>query len=178
MTKHGELTAEIAKSLKFQGYDVFYDHGDSADPNVGTIVSSMEKVPAMGEEFSQLDIAIIERATKRALALIEIEETTDTPKTFLGDIFGFLMGRSISFRGNSGSWKIGNWTTLVILGKGKNHEGRNELIHDMALKAKSVLGTENSMIGDIVIKDSADKASLKEKLREQIEICIKSALPI
>ena len=138
----------------------------------------MEQVPALGEELSQLDIAIIERATKRAVVLIEIEENSDTPKKFLGDIFGLLMGRSVSFDGNSSNWNIGNWTTLIILGKGKNHGDRNELIREMALKAKSALGTENSMIGNIVILDSEEKAFWKKVVREQIEICIKSARPI
>ena len=89
MSKHGELTAEIGKSLKLEGYDVFYDHGEPS-PSVGKIVSSIDKAPAMGEELSQLDIAIIKKTTNKAVALIEIEETTDTPKTFLGDIFGIL----------------------------------------------------------------------------------------
>ena len=35
MNKDGELTAEIARSLNFAGYDVYYDHGDPTDSNVG-----------------------------------------------------------------------------------------------------------------------------------------------
>jgi hypothetical protein len=159
MSKHGELTAEIGKNLKLEGYDVFYDHGEPG-PSVGKIVSSLDKAPAMGEELSQLDIAIIKKTTNKAVALIEIEETTDTPKTFLGDIFGILMGKSISFKGNSSGWKIGNWTTLIIIGNGKNHEKRNEHLREMALKAKSTLGTENSQIGSIVIKTFSDGEKL------------------
>ena len=54
MAKPGSLTAEIAKSLNFNGYDVFYDHGDPADPHVGAIVSSIQDVAANGEELSQV----------------------------------------------------------------------------------------------------------------------------
>jgi len=170
MAKPGSLTVGVAKSLNLEGHDVFYDHGDPANPNVGKIVSSIENAPAMGEELSQLDIAIIERATKSALALIEIEETADNPKTFLGDLFGILMGNSISFDDNSSNWKIGNWTTLIILGKGKNHERRVDYIRAMALKAKSALETENSKIGHIVIGTFSEIESLKTMVREQIEI--------
>ena len=126
---------------------------------------------------------VVEKATGRVVVLIEIEETTDTPKTFLGDIFGLLMGRSITFRGKSNigkssDRKIGNWTTLIILGKGSGCESRNEWIRALALKAKSVLDTENSSIGDIVIMDYEEKPSWKMLLEEQIEKCIKSAPPI
>ena len=47
MSKHGELTAEIGKSLKFDGYDVFYDHGTAGD-NVGKIVSWLYQVWGAG----------------------------------------------------------------------------------------------------------------------------------
>jgi hypothetical protein len=177
MDKRGVLTAEIAKSLKFERYDVFYDHGNPRNPNVGKIVSSINEAPAQGEELSQLDIAIIEKTTKRAVALIEIEEKTDTPKTFLGDIFGILMGRSISFKDKSdkdksNDWNIGNWTTLIIFGRGKSHDKRNERIREMALKAKSSLETENSKIGNIFIGTFLDKESLNDKLGKQIEIAM------
>jgi hypothetical protein len=175
MSKHGELTAELGENLKLEGYDIFYDHGEPS-PSVGKIVSSIDKAPAMGEELSQLDIAIIEKTTNKAVALIEIEETTDTPKTFLGDIFGILMGKSISFKGNSGGWKIGNWTTLIIIGKGKNHEKRNEYIRKMALKAKSTLGTENSQIGNIVIKTFSDGEKLPALLLSVLDRVLKGEL--
>lgn len=168
----GQLTAEIGKNLNLEGYDIFYDHGERS-PTVGKIVSSIHEAPAMGEELSQLDIAIIEKITHKAIALIEIEESTDTPKTFLGDIFGILMGNSISFnKSNSHALKIGNWTTLIVIGKGKEHEKRNKYIIDMALKAKSAFGTENSKIGNIVIDAFSEKKPLKDIVLEQIEIAM------
>ena len=50
MAKPGSLTVDVAKSLNLEGHDIFYDHGDPANPNVGKIVSSIENAPAMGEE--------------------------------------------------------------------------------------------------------------------------------
>ena len=174
MSKHGKATAEIGRNLKIEGCDVFYDH-DEPSSFVGKIASSIDKTPAMGEELSQLDIAIIEKITNKVVALIEVEETTDTPKTFLGDIFGILMGKSVSFKGNSSEdnssgWKIGNWTTLIIIGKGKNHEMRNDYLSEMAIKAKSALETENSKIGDIVVKTFSEEKPLKDVLMKQIEV--------
>jgi hypothetical protein len=83
------------------------------------------------------------------------------------------MGNSISFnKSNSYAWKIGNWTTLIVIGKGKNHEKRNKHIIDMALKAKSAFGTENSKIGNIVIDAFSEKKPLKDIVLEQIEIAM------
>ncbi len=172
MSKDGQLTSTTAESIRLEyskkGYDVYSDHGEPG-PFVGTIVSSIGEAPAMGEELSQLDIAIIGKSTRHAVALIEIEETTDTPKTILGDIFGILMGESVTFSGNSNGWKIGNWTTLIIIGEGKDHEKRNGHIRDMALRARSAFGTANSKIGDIVIKSFSGHVELKSMLMDQIE---------
>jgi hypothetical protein len=50
-------------------------------------------------ELSQLDIAIVEKNSDKVLALIEIEETNDNPKTFMGDLFGVFLGDHIRFQG-------------------------------------------------------------------------------
>ena len=42
MSKHGELTAEIGKNLKLEGYDVFYDHGEPS-PSVGRLCLRLTK---------------------------------------------------------------------------------------------------------------------------------------
>ncbi len=97
MSKHGELTAEIGAKLTFDGYDIFYDHGTSSE-NVGKIVSTLKKEYGRDDELSQLDIAVVEQDSDKAVLLVEIEETSDRPKTFLGDIFGVLFGNHIYFR--------------------------------------------------------------------------------
>src|SRR5271157_4911215 len=98
----GQITVKVAETLcgyyESKGYDVLYDH-DSTKENVGKIVSWFGDKYGRESELSQLDIAIIEKGSDKALALIEIEETNDTPKTFTGDLFGVLLGDYISFRG-------------------------------------------------------------------------------
>ena len=180
MNKDGRLTSKTAETITLEyskGYDVYFDHGEPG-PFMGTIVSSIDAVPRMGEELSQLDIAVIEKSSRRAVALIEIEETTDTPKTFLGDIFGILMGNSVSFKGNTGDWKIGSWTTLIVLGCGENHGPRNERLRELALRAKSALGTGNSHIGDIRIASFSEELSLKDAVMKEIELARQKAGPM
>jgi hypothetical protein len=172
MNAHGRLTSEAAQAITAEmnkrGFDVYYDHGDPSNPFVGTIAVSIEKELSSKNQISQLDIAIVERDTHKAVVLIEIEETTDTPKTLIGDIFTTLMGESIHLPGRKNKAKVGNWTTLIIIGKDAGHEGRNDRICNLVNKAKSALGTGNSQIGNIVIAAFSDKRPLTDLLMEKI----------
>ncbi len=168
MNAHGILTSETAQSITVKmnnrGFDVYYDHGDPSNSFVGTIPVSTKEELTSKNQISQLDIAIVEKDTFKAIALIEIEETTDTPKTLIGDIFTTLMGNSVHLPGRENKVKVGNWTTLIIIGKGADHIDRNEHISDMANNVKTAFGTENSKIGNIVIKSLSENQILKDVL--------------
>ena len=139
------LTAAIGSKLTFENYDVFYDHG-TASENVGKIVSALKRAYGKDDELSQLDIAIVEQNTDNVIALVEIEETSDRPKTLLGDIFGVLFGNHIFFKGKE--LQVGDFTTLIVVGISKTeHLDRNQHIQDYANKIKLSLGTQNSKIG-------------------------------
>ena len=158
MSIHGEITAEIGRNLKFEGYDIFYDHG-TFSKNVGKIVSALVKDFEREDELSQLDIAIVEQNSDKVVALIEIEETSDRPKLILGDIFGVLFGEHIFFKGIA--LRVGDFTTLVVAGVSKtNHKERNQYIQDQIIKVKASLDTLNSKIGKVVIKTYTDEKEL------------------
>lgn len=174
MSKHGEITAEIGKSLKFEGYDIFYDHG-TFSKNVGKIVSTLEKDYDREDEFSQLDIAIVEQNFDKVAVLFEIEETSDRPKTFLGDFFGVLFGEHICFKGKE--LKVGDFTTLIVIGISKtNHKERNRYIQDQVKKVKANLGTLNSKIGKVVIKAYANERELIAQLPSVLDRAFKGEL--
>lgn len=176
MSKHGQLTSAVAKSITDEmnkkGFDVYYDHGDPSNSFVGTIPVSIEEELTSKNQISQLDIAVMERGTNRAVVLIEVEETMDTPKTLIGDIFTTLMGDSVHLPGRKNNAKVGNWTTLIIIGKGGRHDDRLEKIENIANNAKSALGTVNSQIGKIVIVAFSDNKPLKDVLMEKINEAI------
>jgi hypothetical protein len=95
----GELTARAARypisGLDFPGYEVLFDHGDPfIDPptRLGNISSWYGEVYSSKSQLALLDIAVVETETDRAFVLVEIEETSSTPKVILGDLFGTLMG--------------------------------------------------------------------------------------
>jgi hypothetical protein len=155
---HGQLTAEIGKSLEFEDYEVLYDHGSSSKA-VGRIVSYFSDKNERGTQLSYLDIAIVKKNTNQAVALIEIEETANRPKTIIGDIFAFLMGERVVFQGKE--LEVGNSTALIVLGYSKlQHLKHNQYILEKVEKAKSALGTKNCEIGKVVIETYSDQDKL------------------
>jgi hypothetical protein len=171
MTKHGELTAEIAQSLKFEEFDVFYDH-ETAGEFVGKIASTIKRKFRRGDELSQLDMAIVDKGSTVAIALIEIEETNDRPKAILGDLFGVLYGKHISFKGKE--LKIGKYTTLIVVGMSKaDQDNRNQYFLKRIKKVKAALGTKNSRIGKVVIRTYADRKALSTEVPALLEKVVK-----
>jgi hypothetical protein len=174
MNAHGQLTADLAQSIREEmsnrGFDVYCGHG-KAGTFTGQIVSSTEEMYKRGDELGHLDIAIVKKETNDAVALIEIEETNDKPKTVFSDVFGTLMGNFITLP-HKGKSTVGNQTTLIILCKGEKHEDRIRHIEEKARMTRSALGTGNSEIGNIVIRPFASKAQLKKRLIKQINKAI------
>ena len=172
MNALGPLTSEVAKSiaekLNPRGYDVYFDHAE-AGKFAGTIAISIGEKLSREDEISQLDIAVVESNSRKTIALVEIEETSDNPKKLIGDIFAVLMGNSIYLPGKKKrKLDVGDWTTLIIIAEGVAHEPRNKDIQNMANCARSVFRTTNLMIGNIVIDSfSADK-DLEDKCLEKV----------
>jgi hypothetical protein len=145
---HGKFTAEIARNLKFDDFIVYYDH-DVPGENVGKIVSAISEKFGRGDELSQLDMAIVEKESGNAIVLVEIEETNDRPKNFLGDIFGVLLGNYVSFKGKK--LNIGGFTTLILAGVSKvDHDIRNEYVQEKVKDTR--IFTLNAEIGNVLIK--------------------------
>jgi hypothetical protein len=176
---HGQMTVRAAETLfgyyEAKGYDVLYDHG-STKINVGKIASWFGNKYGREAELSQIDIAIVEKGSDKVLALIEIEETNDTPKTFMGDLLGIFLGDHISFRGER-ELSVGEYTTLIVLGKSiVMHKKRNEYLREQGMKIKSNISTSNSAIGNIVIDTFADEKGLYTLLSSVLDRALKGEL--
>ena len=174
----GELTAWIAEKISTdwedRGYDVLYDHGKKGgNKNVGTIVSWFGDEYNRESELSQADIAIVKKNSHNIFALIEIEETTDTPKTFLGDVFGILLGEHIVFSGKQ-KLSVDENTTLIVLGQSNIcHQDRNKHIQNNAMKVKSSLSTANAAIGKVIVDSFADADELSVLLPSVLDRAFK-----
>ena len=184
MNAQGPLTSAVAgfikEELNKKGFDVYYDHKKDGKL-AGTIAVSFEGKTkgklGREEEISQLDIAVVERnfrqggSLRKAMALVEIEETTDNPKKLIGDIFAVLMGKSIYLPGGE-EVAVGKWTTLIIIAKEAGHKNRNDYIQNMANDTKSPLGSANLNIGNIVIDSFSPDKSLEKVLMNKINEAI------
>jgi len=180
---HGELTVMIALKLSGdwgeRGYKVLYDHGPSNE-NVGEIVSWFGNQYGQGARLSQIDIAIVEKSSDKAFVLIEIEDTNDRPKTFLGDALCVLMGEHIRFGGKY-DLSVDEHTTLIILGKSevsheKHNEKRNKYLREKVMKIKSSLSTGNSVIGNVVIESFSDEKGLAALMPSILDRVINGAM--
>ena len=177
----GELTARLAGRIsddwENRGYDVFFDHGGKHEnKNVGKIVSWFGDKYNREAELSQLDIAIAKKNSGKIFALIEIEETTDTPKTILGDVFGTLIGEHITF-GGKGKLTVDKDTILIVIGQSNTrHKKRNKHIQDKAMKVKSNLSTANSEIGKVIVDSFTDEEELGVLLPSWLERAFKVEL--
>jgi hypothetical protein len=178
MSVPGQLTSAVAKSITEEinkrGFDIYYDHGEKGE-FVGTIAVSIEKELSSEKQISQLDIAVVGRDTNKdkVIALIEIEETTDTPKTLIGDVFTTLMGNSVHLPGRNKIAEVGKWTTLIVLGKGERHDERIKQINKIVNIAKLDFGTGNSQIGNIVIESFSHNEKLEKIIMDHIDEAIR-----
>jgi len=176
---HGELTAKMAREIsnvwEARGYDVLFDHGYSGE-TVGKIVSWFGESHSRETQLSQIDIAIVEKTSNNVFALIEIEETNDKPKTFLGDVFGVLLGDHIQFGGKRELFVNEN-TALFVFGKSETaHKERVEYLRNRVLKIKTGLSSANSKIGAVVIKTFLDDRALSVLLPRILDEAFKDKL--
>src|SRR5512142_3046551 len=103
MSEHGALTAALADSLRsvygHRGYRILSDHGKrDRSRDIGNIASSFGRA-GFRTELAQLDLAVIDEQNCAVVALVEVEESSDRPKTILGDIFAALLGSETAFDG-------------------------------------------------------------------------------
>ncbi len=178
--KHGLLTAKVAREIspywEERGYQVLYDH-DPASDRVGKVVSSFGDLPYdRGTQLSHIDIAVVEKTDDKIFALIEIEETTDKPKTILGDLLGVLMGEQVSF-GKERPLLIDEHTILLVFVKSKvSHDERNKYLREKVVRIKSNLLTANSVIERIDIKDFGEDTKLSALMQSVLDKAFKGEL--
>jgi hypothetical protein len=167
--KHGEITIALGRELSGNseivklGYSVIYDHGKGGDENVGVTSAWLGDHAEMDNRLSEIDIAIIERITNRAILLIEIEESGDNPKKIIGAAMATLFGDKISSSGLE-DLQIGSWTTLLVIakGEGESHESRTKDIEVRINQISGVSGINKMEIGRIKLALFQTPEEIKE----------------
>jgi len=163
----------LSENLDSQKFDIYYDHGDKeSSDKVGNIVSwfgTEYKAPFRPLQLAHLDIAVTLKNSFQAVALIEIEDTTDNAKIILGDVLGALMGSGIVF-GTSQHLNIGARTRLIVLGKTSSREhqrrykNRIEYLEKKLIQVKNSLSTPNASVERVIIDTFVEQDELNDKI--------------
>ncbi len=175
----GEMTARAARRLEVLAgskFDVLFDHGDKvqdAPDRLGRTVSWFGSAHTQESELAMVDIALVSPRTQEALLLVEVEESSDNPKTLLGDALGTLLGAHLTFQGRC-DLQVGPATTLAILARvGKQAHGRRTAYLQRQLSLlRNSLATPNARIGHIVVDTFVDEGELGHKLSELAKAAI------
>jgi hypothetical protein len=169
--KHGALTAQLGNflsaKLEQHAVKVLYDHGyqvkDMLTP-VGRLSAWFGAHYGASSLLAHIDLAVVEHGSDKALALVEIEESTDKPKVLLGDVLAILLGNGVRFRGNR-MLKIGPWTSLVVLAFHPTtaHDERVAFLEDQANRIRTGLSTPNAAVGKIHLQTFCNEEDLMHK---------------
>jgi len=94
---YGRRTAELGRWLVdyLRGivngdFHIYYDHGDSQLPNVAAIKGFVGQAVSRGTHITDVDI-LVAKPNGEILFLIEIEETQQSPKKYIGTVFSVLL---------------------------------------------------------------------------------------
>ena len=172
MSKDGEMTARLGnylqQELSKESFTVHYDHGNPDDQNVGVISSIIGKSLQRGSKLTELDIAVLDKE-KKAVFLIEIEESDDNPKKIIADVMATLIGDKIYFKEQE-IHQIGEWTTLIIYAK-RTGQGHDERIGKIEKKLNQLITNreiDGVKIMEIKLSLFQDEDDLKNKVRKLI----------
>ena len=165
----GALTVWVASKLqqRFPKVFILHDHGQGGS-EIYSYFGKEDLKPTFDNIVAQLDIAVVCHDPKKVFALIEIEETTATPKVILGDIFAILFGDKIASKGNV--YTVDEQTILIVMVRGspQSHNTlRTHLVEQITLMKKN-LRTYNSSIEHILVETYENDEQLEEKLTYEI----------
>lgn len=117
--KQGSLTVQLGQklhqwlSINVSSKKIIYDHGDRNLAEVGEVKSIMITDNNDEIELSDMDITIFDENDNISY-VIEVEESSSTPKTILGDVFSLLFARKMRFHNIEHNFK--NTVLIIIVG--------------------------------------------------------------
>jgi hypothetical protein len=128
--KHGVETGKFGRWLSrylketpgYQSYCVYYDHGDRlADQNVVVVKGFFGDIVTNKNRLADVDIIVVKPGGEIAI-LIEIEESSTTPKKLVGDVFTILMCNRFAVRDGEGQmcFEVTPETKLIVAGVGSS----------------------------------------------------------
>jgi hypothetical protein len=170
--KHGEITARLgdqlgrSNDLAKLNYFVVYDHGKGGEESVGVTSAYLGDHAEMDNRLSEIDVAIVEKKTQKAILLIEIEESGDNPKKIIGAAMATLLADGLSSKDGQ-KLTVDSETTLMVLAKGEGVEHKDR-IRSIETRIKQLISMEgfnkNVKIETIKLELFQDPDELPEKI--------------
>jgi len=171
---------ELSEKVDQRGFDVFCAHRDRrvqrrevSGVRFGQTISWLGSEFLASSRLAFLDIAVVDRASKKAILVAEVEESTAHPKLLIADLFATLLGDHITFGpDHKEEFRIGPWTTYSILTKSTGKGSGEQQLQWLAARLNDVkkrLDTPNAAVGQISIQTYRTEEELKEKLIAETE---------
>lgn len=179
--RKGARTGEFGKWLlqyvegeaRFRDCTVYYDHGDQAhDPHVCAIQGFCGDALVSSNRLADVDVVLATQSGE-ILCLIEIEETSATPKTLIGDVFAILMCSRFAVRegGRRRYLEITPDTRLIVAGVGdaggQQTEKVNEIIKPRLAQFEGP--GDGIALGNVELLVEESLSVVLERLRERLK---------
>ena len=111
------VTEYVNSATSLRGYEVFYDHGDSREPNVVAIKGFYGSQVTSLNRLADVDLMVV-APNQRVLLLVEVEERGSSPKKIIGDAVTIMMCNRFAVRqsGVQRYFEIAEASRLVVSG--------------------------------------------------------------
>ncbi len=164
----------LLQELADKPFRVIFDHG-SADESSQIIswFGSAYIAPLRPKQLAQLDIAVIHCETNQAITLVEIEDSSNNPKTVMSDLLALLLGSGVSIKGGQ-AILLGPWTTFIVLAKVAEqqtkfeHKERIQFLEGQISHIHKALQTPNAAVGQIALDTFISQMDLNQKVSNYV----------
>jgi len=147
------LTEYIHENHSNQGYQVYYDHGDSRlHDNVAVIKGFLGDTVTSKNKLAEVDVMVVNQ-NHEVLLLIEIEESLLSPKTLFGDVFASIFSNkfAVNVSGRQTYFSVTKQTKLLVAGYvPRKTRKKSNLMVDIRSRLEDFSGPDDSISMDQV----------------------------
>lgn len=170
------LTEYIHENHPNQGYQVYYDHGDSGKhDNVAVIKGFLGDTVTSKNKLADVDVMVANQ-NHEVLLLIEIEESPLSPKTLLGDVFASILSTkfAVNVGGKQIYFSVTKQTKLLVAGYvPRKTRKKSKLMIDIRSRLEDFSAPNDSILMDqvdfIIGEDlESSLASLQRKVIDDL----------
>lgn len=170
----------LLQELVGKPFWVIFDHGSTEESS--QIISWFGPAyvpPLRPKQLAQLDIAVIHRETNQAITLIEIEDSSNNPKTLMSDLLALLLGSGVTVKGGQAIY-LGPWTTFIVLAKVEEQQTQSEYRERIQFLNRQIshihkaLQTPNAAVGQIMLDTFISQTDLNQKVSNYVNHGIES----